>query len=204
MAEQLAFYFDQRHCIGCDACQIACKDKHDLPVGQVYRRVREVVGGGFVEQDGAVRHDVYAFWLSVSCNHCLKPACVERCPTGALHKRAHDGVVLLEQAKCVGCRRCLAGCPYGAIQFDLATRKAGKCDFCHDLLAQKKPPACVAACPMRALDYGPLNQLRAAGGVSETEGLPKAELTEPALVITPHRQAVQPAAQHSTKIDYKE
>lgn len=190
MGQQLAFYFEQRHCVGCDTCQIACKDKNDLAVGQLFRKVYEVSGGSFRKRDGAVFPEVYAFWVSISCNHCIRPKCIESCPTGALQKRTQDGIVYIDQDRCIGCRRCLGSCPYGSPQYNPVTRKVGKCDFCRDLLAQNKPPACVSSCPVRALDYGPLDGLRKKfGSVSETKGLPLAD-TEPALVITPHRHAV--------------
>lgn len=191
MGQQLAFYFEQKHCVGCDTCQIACKDKHDLPVGQLFRKVFEVSGGGFRVRNGAVFPEVYAFWVSISCNHCIKPKCADNCPTGAIKKRDEDGIVYIEQDLCIGCRLCLDSCPYGSPQYNPTTSKVSKCDFCRDLLSQNKPPACVASCPVRALDYGPLNALRKKfGNVNETKGLPRAGITDPALVITPHRDAV--------------
>lgn len=192
MANQLAFYFEQKHCSGCSTCQIACKDKNNLPAGQLYRTVREVAGGGY-RQDGAViTHHVYAFWLSVSCNHCENPVCREHCPAGAIVKLPESGIVYIDRDKCIGCQACVRSCPYHAPQFDGEARKAGKCDFCRDRLAAGKPPACVASCPMRALGFGPLAELREKyGQVSSTPGLPAAELTRPALVIAPHRDAVR-------------
>lgn len=191
MAKQLAFYFDQRYCIGCDTCQIACKDKHNLEVGQLFRKVYEIDGGEFRQTGEAVIPEVYAFWLTVSCNHCVRPICVESCPTGALQKRAEDGIVYIDQERCIGCTRCIKSCPYDSPQFNPKTKKVGKCDFCRDLLAAGQPPACVAACPMRALEYGPLDELQQKyGTVNQTKGMPKAGITQPALVITPHRDAL--------------
>lgn len=190
MAKQLAFYFEQKYCNGCNACQVACKDKYDLEVGQRFRKVYEVAGGGFRVKDQAVIPEVYAFWVSVSCNHCAKPVCVDSCPAGALHKRPEDGIVYVDQDRCIGCMRCSKSCPYDSPQFNPQTGKVRKCDFCQDYLAQGKPPACVSACPMRALDYGPLDNLREKyGALSQTKGMPPADLTQPALVITPHRDA---------------
>ena len=192
MPNQLAFYFEQKHCSGCSTCQIACKDKNNLPAGQLYRTVREVAGGGYRQEGAVITHNVYAFWLSVSCNHCENPVCREHCPAGAIVKLPESGIVYIDRDKCIGCQACVRCCPYHAPQFDGETRKAGKCDFCRDLLAEGKPPACVASCPMRALAFGPLAELREKyGQVASTPGLPAAELTKPALVIAPHRDAVR-------------
>lgn len=192
MAKQLAFYFEQKHCVGCKTCQIACKDKNDLAVGQLFRRVNEQEGGTY-EKRGAVivPQKVYAFWLSVSCNHCVKPVCVEHCPASALQKRAEDGIVYIDQERCIGCQQCIKYCPYDAPQFNPETKKVGKCDFCRDLLAKGKDPVCVSACPMRTLGYGTLEELRTKyGTVNQSKGLPNPARTQPALVITPHRHAV--------------
>lgn len=190
MGKQLAFYFEQQHCTGCDTCQIACKDKHDLPVGQLFRKVYEVAGGQFRTQGTVVIPEIYAFWVSMSCNHCIQAVCVDSCPTGALQKRAQDGIVYVEQERCIGCLRCTQNCPYDALQYNPKTGKIGKCDFCRDLLADNKPPACVSACPLRALDYGTLDVLwEKYGRVNQTKGMPDARITKPALVITPHRDA---------------
>lgn len=188
MKKQLAFYFNQNHCSGCCTCQIACKDKYNLPVGQLYRRVSEHCGGTYEVAEAAVRQNVFAFWTSLSCNHCQNPACVAVCPAGALFKDAKQGIVHLVQEICVGCGRCALACPYGALQFDEGSRKMGKCDFCGDLLEQGKEPACVAACPMRVLEYGELEILRGKyGSVAQTQGMPDCARTNPSLVITPHR-----------------
>jgi anaerobic dimethyl sulfoxide reductase subunit B (iron-sulfur subunit) len=190
MTKQMAFYFEQKHCSGCCTCQIACKDKNNLKVGQMFRKVHEYSGGGFWQEGAAVVQDVYAFWLSISCNHCGEPACVKNCPTGALQKRMDDGIVVIDSEKCIGCCRCVKSCPYGSLQYDLGIGKVRKCDFCLDLLSKGEVPACVAACPMRALDYGVLGELRKKyGTVDQTRGMPSAANTEPSLVISPHRSA---------------
>ncbi len=190
MGKQLAFYFEQKNCTGCMTCQVACKDKHDLAVGQLFRKVYEVAGGSYQEKGTAVIPEIYAFWISMSCNHCINPSCIESCPTGALQKRAEDGIVYLDQERCIGCLRCSKSCPYDAPQYNPKIQKVNKCDFCRDLLAEDKPPICVASCPLRALDYGPLDTLRQKyGNYSQTKGMPEANITQPALVITPHRHA---------------
>ena len=191
MSMQLAFYFEQKHCVGCKTCQVACKDKHDLAVGQLFRRVDETAGGSYQIKDQVVIPKIYAFWTSISCNHCINPVCIESCPVGAIQKQPEDGIVYIDQKQCIGCRRCVKRCPYGAPQYNPVAKKTGKCDFCRDLLAEDKSPVCVASCPLRALDYGPLDVLQQKyGAINHTKGLPDANQTHPALVIAPHRDAI--------------
>jgi anaerobic dimethyl sulfoxide reductase subunit B (iron-sulfur subunit) len=121
--------------------------------------------------------------------HCENPACVNVCPAGAMTKRA-DGIVLVNQDQCIGCRYCEWACPYGAPQFDERKGVMSKCTLCEDLVAQGQNPACVDSCPARALGFGELSELRAKyGTLNAIEPLPEATLTSPALVITPHRHA---------------
>lgn len=193
MSKQLAFYFEQKHCTGCYTCQIACKDKNNLEVGERFRKVYEITGGNYIRKGNAIIQDIYAFWISVSCNHCIDPICVKKCPTGALKKRLEDGIVILDKNKCVGCTSCVKSCPYEAIQYDSNIRKVSKCDFCLDLIERGKDPVCISACPMRALDYGELEVLQEKhGNINDTDGLPSSKITKPALVITPHRNAIKP------------
>ncbi|MBI5301777.1 MAG: dimethylsulfoxide reductase subunit B [Chloroflexi bacterium] len=190
MAKQLGFYFDASACMGCKTCQVACKDKNDLPVGVNFRRVWQYGNGSWVPSGKLwTPNNVFVYSVSVACNHCEKPSCAEVCPTGALAKRA-DGLVLVNADQCVGCRYCEWACPYGAPQFNEAKGVMTKCNGCEDLLAQGQNPACVDACPMRALEFGDIAELRAKhGNVNAIEPLPVATLTFPALVIKPHRHA---------------
>ena len=193
MAKQLAFYFDASACNGCKACQIACKDKNNLPVGLSWRHVVQYGGGNWLphptRSDLVVANNIYAYSVSVACMHCENPACVNVCPTGAMYKRA-DGVVLVNQDQCVGCRYCEWACPYGAPQFNEAKGVMTKCTFCEDSVAQGESPACVASCPARALEFGELSELRAKYGTANAiEPLPQANLTSPSLVVTPHRHS---------------
>lgn len=191
MGKQLAFYVEQKHCVGCKTCQIACKDKNNLEVGQLFRTVYEIQGGTYEIKNNVIIPHVFAFWTSISCNHCVNPICVDHCPTNALQKSFENGVVYIEPDKCIGCQQCAKVCPYHAPQFNPATQKMGKCDFCRDLLKVGKDPVCVSACPLRALGFGTLDDLREKyGALNQTRGLPDAALTDPALVITPHRDAV--------------
>jgi len=187
--KQFAFYFDSQSCTGCKACQVACKDKHSLPLGALWRRVYEVTGGGWTARGPAWLSDVFAYNLSISCNHCEQPACRDACPSGAIWKRA-DGIVLIDENKCLGCGYCAWACPYGAPQYDEARGVMTKCTFCADEIDQGKPPACVAACPLRILDFGEKTELEEKHSLRGTAyPLPDERLTRPALVFKPHPSA---------------
>ncbi|MEQ6900101.1 DMSO/selenate family reductase complex B subunit [Nocardioides sp. YIM 152588] len=184
------FYFDQSLCTGCKACGIACNDKHDLPVGIMWRRVVEYSGGSWLlNEDNTVTQDVFTYYTSIACNHCEDPICVEVCPTTAMTKR-EDGTVYVDDDKCVGCRYCEWACPYSAPQFNAEIGHMTKCDLCFDYRSEGLTPACVAACPSRALDWGPIDDIRAMyGDQSGLAPLPDPSLTDPHLVITPHRDS---------------
>ena len=145
----LAFYFDMTSCIGCKTCQVACKDKNDLPIGTLFRHIQSYEVGTFPA--------VGAFHMSLSCNHCEKPACVEACASGAIYK-TEEGPVLVDQDLCGGCGACVEACPYGVPQI-LENGKVGKCDTCIAIRANGSDPQCVSACPMRALEFGELTEL---------------------------------------------
>lgn len=183
---QLAFYFNTALCTGCKACQIACQDKYDHDASLHWRRVAEYSGGGWIlNNDGTYTQDVFAYYVSLACNHCEKPICQEVCPASAITKR-DDGIVLIDEDKCIGCRYCEWACPYAAPQFNEDNGTMSKCTFCSDYIDEGQPPACVAACPSRALEFGELSELRAQyGDLAEVAPLPEAKLTEPALVIKP-------------------
>lgn len=190
---QKAFYFDASGCTGCKACMAACKDKNDLPVGVNWRRVVEYGGGTWVpyewDKNIMIPSNVYSYAISTACNHCMDPVCADVCPAEAITKRA-DGVVMIDADQCIGCRYCEWACPYGAPQFHEANSAMTKCDFCEDLQAAGENPACVDSCVMRALDFGELDELRAKyGNVNAIEPLPPADVTKPALVVTPHRHS---------------
>ncbi len=188
--KRLAFYFDSSACSGCKACQAACKDKNNLEVGILWRRVYEVTGGGWKRRGAAWESSVFAYNVSLACNHCERPICKEVCPAGAYRAR-DDGVVVIDQDKCMGCKYCSWACPYGAPQYDAQAGCMSKCNFCFDLLDQNRPPACVAACPLRALDFGDRDALEARYGKDQLVfPLPEKDLTAPSWLLTPHRQAV--------------
>ncbi len=187
----LGFYFDQTLCNGCKACQIACKDKHDLPIGVKWRRVVEYSGGSWQRRGDTFTPNVFTYYTSVACNHCENPVCSQVCPTTAMTVR-DDGTVFVDQDKCVGCRYCEWACPYSAPQFNAETGHMSKCDLCKDYRDAGEDPACVAACPSRALDWGDLADLQKKypeAGQGNLAPLPDPSITKPNLLIKPHRDA---------------
>ena len=179
----LGFYFDLSRCTGCRACQVACKDRNDLPDHVIFREVQTYQVGAYPTAS--------RFNLAATCNHCERPACVENCPTGACQK-AEDGTVYIDQDACIGCRTCTAVCPYSHPSYDEDRRVSGKCDGCKSFRDNGKNPVCVDACPMRAIEFGEVEELRAAHGeglVSELPVLPSAEETSPNLLIRAKEQA---------------
>jgi anaerobic dimethyl sulfoxide reductase subunit B (iron-sulfur subunit) len=193
MTKQLAFYFDASACTGCKACAVACKDRSNLPVGVNWRRVYHYEGGEWGadpnNKDLMIPKNLFVYATSVACMHCQVPVCANVCPTGAITKR-DDGIVLINKDQCIGCRYCQWACPYGAPQFDEEAGVMTKCDFCQDLQAQGQNPVCVDACVMRVLDFGDLGELRAKyGREAAIEPLPPADISYPAVVITPHKDS---------------
>ena len=183
------FLFDQTLCNGCKACQIACKDKHDLPLGVNWRRVVEYTGGSWQRNGNTFTPNIFSYYTSISCNHCQDPICVRVCPTTAMSRRP-DGTVYVDETKCVGCRYCQWACPYGAPQMNTSTGHMSKCDLCYDYRDTGQNPACVDACPSRALNWGPIDELREAhGDQAGIAPLPDPSLTQPHLVVIPHRDA---------------
>jgi anaerobic dimethyl sulfoxide reductase subunit B len=193
MAKQLAFYIDTSSCAGCKTCQVACQDKNNLPPEIRWRRVLPYKGGGWVpdpeNRDLLIPNNIFSYSVSISCMHCQDPICTEVCPTGASEK-LDNGVVVINQNKCIGCRYCQWACPYGARHFNEDTGTMSKCDMCVDYLSQGKNPVCVDACVMRAIKFGELEELRAQyGDIDSICPLPSADITQPSLVITPHKKA---------------
>ncbi|MFI3271862.1 MAG: 4Fe-4S dicluster domain-containing protein [Pseudomonadota bacterium] len=184
------FLFNANLCTGCHACSVACKDKHDLPIGLLYRRVREHGGGQWtIGPDTTFTQDIFAYYISMSCNHCEDAACLLACPSGAMQKDEH-GVVFIDQNLCIACGRCAKACPYDAPQMDNERKKMRKCDFCRDELALGKMPVCVAACPCRALDFGSYDVMAERyDDVPVMEPLLNPEMTKPHFFCLPHRHA---------------
>lgn len=186
---EYGFLFDQSLCTGCKACQIACVDKHDLPSGVKWRRVVEFSGGNWRMQENTATPNVFTYYTSMACNHCESAICMQVCPTTAMSRR-EDGTVFVDDSKCVGCRYCEWACPYGAPQYNAETGHMTKCDLCHDYRSEGQQPACVDSCPSRALDFGPIAELRSQHGTEAgLAPLPDPSITRPHLVIIPHRDA---------------
>ena len=163
-----AMAVDPERCLGCGRCVEACKTENDVPREPFYFRTwieRYVIqsdgetvvtspdGGisGFpkVEESEIVR----TFFVPKLCNHCANPPCVQVCPVGATFV-TEDGVVLVDEDYCIGCRYCIHGCPYGARFMNPVTHTADKCTFCYHRLVKGLLPACVEACPAKARIFG--------------------------------------------------
>ncbi len=143
-----AFVIDQRKCIGCHACTVACKAEHDVPIG-VYRTwVKYIEKGEFPNSR--------RYFLVNRCNHCDDAPCVAICPTKALYKR-DDGIVDFDANRCIGCKSCMQACPYDALYIDPYSHTAAKCNYCAHRTELGMEPACVVVCPERAIIAGDLH-----------------------------------------------
>lgn len=188
--EQYGFYFDSERCTGCKTCELACKDYKDLDAEVNFRRIYEYAGGNWIQDNhGCWNQDIFTYYMSISCNHCDDPVCSKVCPTGAMHKNA-EGFVLVDDAKCIGCRYCSMACPYDAPQFDVKKGLMTKCDGCYSRVKEGNKPICVDACPLRALDFAPVTELRKKyGEQASIAPLPPADFTKPNLVVKPNKNA---------------
>ena len=160
---------DLKRCIGCDACTLACKAEQGTPPNIQFARISRTVYGKYP--------DVQGFFLPVLCNHCENPACKKACPSHAI-SQTKEGLVLVNDEKCVGARACVAACPYHQAFFPDDDRKyfgqyltkfeeyhqtrrksstAIKCTFCSHNLAENKEPACVRICPTECRLFGDLD-----------------------------------------------
>ncbi len=185
---QIGFFVDATKCINCKTCEIACKDFNGVDVSRRLRKVRTFEGGEFPS--------VFAYNVSMACNHCEQPMCVAQCPAGAYTKREKDGVVVHDPERCIGCRYCTWVCPYGAPQYDAKEGRVRKCNLCVEELDQGRQPICVSACPMRAIEVAPLAEIaRRPGATIKLRDLPPSYLTRPAT-----RYRIRPEARLETNV----
>ena len=142
---KFGFVIDNRKCIGCHACTVACKSEHDVPVGVNRTWVKQTEKGTFP--------NTRRIFQVTRCNHCTDAPCVSICPTEALHTR-EDGIVDFNNDRCIGCKSCMQACPYDALYIDPETHTAAKCNYCAHRTDIGLEPACVNVCPEHAIISG--------------------------------------------------
>ena len=142
------FVIDQRKCIGCHACTVACKEENQVPLGVNRTWVKYIEKGVFP--------DTRRYFSVMRCNHCDNAPCVTICPTVALYRRA-DGIVDFDSGRCIGCKSCMQACPYDALYIDPETKTAAKCHYCAHRVEVGLEPACVVVCPVQAIVPGDLD-----------------------------------------------
>ena len=183
---QLAFHFNQTRCTGCYTCVVACKDWHDIPAGPAsWMRVQTIENGKYPNP--------FLAYLASPCYHCAVPECVPACPVNAISKGEEDGIVIVDREACLGkdnCELCLEACPYDAPQFGAEENaKMQKCDFCIERWPEGKKPICVDACPTRAMDAGPINEIMTEyGEPGNAAGFTYDEKMKPAVISKPKLQ----------------
>jgi Fe-S-cluster-containing dehydrogenase component/formate-dependent nitrite reductase membrane component NrfD len=145
---RFGFVIDQRKCIGCHACTVACKAENNEPLGNFRTWVKYVEQGQFPSTE---RH-----FSVLRCNHCDNAPCVKICPVTALFTR-EDGIVDFDHRRCIGCKACMQGCPYDALYINPTSNTAEKCNFCAHRVEAGMQPACVIVCPEEAIIAGDLD-----------------------------------------------
>lgn len=190
-AKRLGLVIDLDVCVGCHACAVACKSWNSggvagpLPDTEPYGKAPDGVWFNRVHSyeiapDPDNGQPAMSLHFPRSCLHCAQPECVRVCPTGASHQRAADGIVLIDEDKCIGCKLCSWACPYGAREYSVVEGVMKKCTLCVDriddtnLTAAERQPACVLACPTRARSFGDLADPDSpvSRQVAEREGVP--------------------------------
>ncbi len=146
---RLGFLVDLNNCMGCKACEVACKAENSVPVNSWRLRVKYV--------DAGVYPDVKRAFTPMRCNHCENAPCEKVCPVSALHYLP-NGIVNIDKDRCIGCAACMMACPYGAIMMDPETNTADKCTYCAHRVEGGLEPACVVACPTEANVFGDLDE----------------------------------------------
>jgi len=173
MEEARGFYTDTTVCIGCKACEVACKQWNQLPSknggahemsGDSYDNTVALSGTDwrhvkFIEQFSPDRSQQRWLMMSDVCKHCVQAACLEACPTGAIIRTEFDSVVIQADV-CNGCRYCISACPFDVIGINEVTNTAMKCTLCYDRMQANMVPACAQACPTASIQYGTVSELR--------------------------------------------
>ena len=184
---QFGFYINQDRCMGCFTCAVACKDWHDIEAGPAdWIKIKTIEKGEFP--------NLFLAFLPTLCYHCEDPACVKACPTTAIVKRENDGIVLVDQEKCIGKTECgslcLKVCPWDAPQFGPdKDAKMEKCNLCYERLEKNDQPICVEACPMYALDVDTIEIMKKKYEYSlEAEGFKYSEKIKPSVIHKPKKQ----------------
>ena len=166
---------DTKRCVGCNACSVNCKITNNLPETNWGTRVL-TEGGDEIDTPAGVFPDVSMRYITVGCQHCENPACLEVCPTGATTKDEETGIVSVDSELCIGCESCIKACPYEGVrtlikspeyyldvvvgEYDAPPHKGGtveKCTFCKNLIDRGEVPACMQLCPGRARYWGDLD-----------------------------------------------
>ncbi|HEU5391401.1 MAG TPA: 4Fe-4S dicluster domain-containing protein [Streptosporangiaceae bacterium] len=166
----MGFFTDTSVCIGCKACEVACKEWNLLPedginlLGSSYDNTGALGASTwrhvkFIEQPQQASGELRWLMASDVCKHCTHAACLDVCPTGALI-RTEYGTVIVQDDVCNGCGYCVPACPYGVIEKRQDDGRAFKCTLCYDRTTAGLMPACATACPTESIQYGPLDELR--------------------------------------------
>ena len=142
-ADKYTLHFDVDRCFGCHGCEVACQQEHDLPKDQKWIKITQV-GPKQIGDKMQMR------FIPRMCMHCHAPLCLKVCPTGAIEKDT-NGVVFINETKCVGCLDCTWACPFGIIQFDADKNLARKCDLCNQRIQEGLLPSCAQHCPAKAI-----------------------------------------------------
>ena len=153
MAKRYGLVIDLERCVGCQACDIACRVENGMETISGMRV--ETIGGDYPDTPEGAFPDLSMYFLPVPCMHCDESVCMEACPTGAIFKRA-DGIVILGEGKCDGCQMCLSVCPYDALSYEPQRNVVRKCNLCYERLDDGFEPFCATCCGVSAIYYGDL------------------------------------------------